>query len=433
MNQKILFVYPRFARHAEAHPELLDFVPMNEYLGSPSLGIAMMAALTPGDWQREYRDDRLESAAYDTDADVVALSFFTPAAKRALELADWFRARGKTVIAGGIFSTAMPDGVQPHVDAVIVGEGEAVWRQVLRDLKAGTLQPRYERSTDVVLDELPLPDLSLYFGAETEGFRPDDYPVQLSRGCPLECEACILPVSMTRHLRCFPFDHVRGQLEQLDAVGKRAALTEDTSWLPGNAGRRLLDQMFTWLVETGRRAHVSYIGVSMPMLITAPEALLTSAKAAGVDMFYLVGGFDPITRHAFTGKHPRALERAFRAIERAHDAGIEPYTSFLLGNDSDDEGTVDRVLDFADRAGIRKAEFAIATPYPGTPRWKQLVREERITSRDWSLYNDANVVFEPAQLTQDQLLEGYLRLWKEFYATRGHFVHAEQAERTIQF
>ena len=47
MSKKILFVYPRFERHADSHPELRRFVPMNEYLGSPSLGISTMAAITP--------------------------------------------------------------------------------------------------------------------------------------------------------------------------------------------------------------------------------------------------------------------------------------------------------------------------------------------------------------------------------------------------
>ena len=56
---KILFVYPRFSRHAEAHPELKQWVPINEYLGSPSLGIATIAAITPDDIELEFRDDRL--------------------------------------------------------------------------------------------------------------------------------------------------------------------------------------------------------------------------------------------------------------------------------------------------------------------------------------------------------------------------------------
>lgn len=428
---KVLFVYPRFSRHAEHNPELLDFVPMNEYLGSPSLGIASIAAATPPGWEVEYRDDRLAPADGPTDADIVALSFFTPAAERALELADRFRERGLTVVAGGIFPTMMPDLVAQHVDAVVVGEGEDVWPQLLRDFAAGQLRPRY-RGGACNLDDRPSPRLSLYFGSENERFQPDDYPVQLSRGCPMSCVACALPTSMGDKMRVYPLAHVLAQLDQLDAVGKRACLTEDTSWFTGAGQRRMLE-LFDALAEQGRTALISYIGISMPMIRAAAPSTLKRVHAGGVRMFYLVGGFDPITTKAFNGADTRALTRAEEAIAKAFDYGIEPYTSFLLGNDDDDEGTVDRMLEFAARTGIRKAEFAIFTPYPGTPAWHRLEAEGRILHRDWSRYNDANVVFRPAKTTPEQLQDGYLRLWRDFYADKRHLADLPQAERTIQF
>lgn len=431
---KILFVYPRFARHADAHPELREVVPMNEYLGSPSLGIAALAAVTPDDWEIEFRDDRVADAGAPTDADLVALSFFTPAATRALELADHFRAQGHTVVAGGIFPTALPDEVAPHVDAVVVGEGERVWPRLLADLRAGALAPRYQGDEERPdLAALPPPRTALYFDAEREGARPDDYPLQLSRGCSLSCHACILPRSMGACLRPFPIEHVLAQLAQLEAAGKRACLTEDTSWLPG-AGRRVLEALLDFLIERGAGATVSYVGTSLPMIRASSKALLTKAKAAGIDMFYLVTGFDPVSQRAFTGGHPKALARASEAIARAFDAGIEPYTSFLFGSDWDDHGTVDRVLEFCQRTGIRKAEFAIATPYPGTPQWHQVVAEGRLLTRRWSLYNDANPVFRAARLTPDEVVDGYLRLWREFYRPRRDAVMAlSPYERIIQF
>lgn len=430
---KVLFVYPRFARHAEANPELLQYVPMNEYLGSPSLGIASVAACTPEGWEIEYRDDRLEPADGPTDADVVALSFFTPAATRALQLADRFRAMGKKVVAGGIFPTMMPDVVQPHVDAVIVGEGEPIWPRLLADVANGTLKPRYGVEL-ADLATVPLPRLDLYFREERGAFKPDDYPLQVSRGCALSCVACALPKVMGGKLRAFPTSYVIGQLEQVVKNGKQACLTEDTSWFGGTAGWKRMAELFDYVTERGMRAPISYVGISMPMINAAPPSFLERAKRAGVDMFYLVGGFDPITTKAFAAQpDEKALQKGVDAIKKAWDFGIEPYTSFLLGNDGDDEGTVDRMLDFAETSGIRKAEFAIFTPYPNTPAWHKLLGEDRILTREWSRYNDANVVFRPAGMTPDQLHDGYLRLWRDFYATRGHLADLPVGERTIQF
>ncbi|RME28795.1 MAG: radical SAM protein [Deltaproteobacteria bacterium] len=429
---KILFVYPRFSRHAESNPELLRYVPMKEYLGSPSLGIPSVAAVTPPEHELEYRDDRLEDALVQTDADLVALTFFTAAAARGLELARGFKAMGKTVVAGGIFPSLMPDEVQPHVDAVIVGEGEPVWPQLLADFAVGALKPRYG-PVIADLDTLPPPRMDLVFGAERPGFQPDDYPLQVSRGCALTCQACALPRSMGRRTRPFPMAHVLAQLQTLEEAGKRASLTEDTGWFSGTAGFRRMFALFEHLAERGRATRVSYVGISMPMILATPGRRLAQARAAGVDMFYLVGGFDPITMKAFTGRDRRAWNRGIAAVRKAWDHGIEPYTSFLLGNDDDDEGTVDRMLEFAEQAGIRKAEFAIFTPYPGTPAWFRLLEEGRILTRDWSRYNDANVVFRPRRMTPDQLHEGYLRLWREFYAARPEVADLDEAARTIQF
>lgn len=427
---KVLFVYPSFDRHAASHPELLSVVPMDEYLGSPSLGIASVAAWTPEGWEVEYRDDRKLPADRPTDADLVALSFFTPAATRALELADGFRAQGKTVVAGGVFPTMMPEVVQPHVDAVVVGEGEPVWPQLLADFAAGALRPRYHAER-MDLSRARLPRLDLYFGEEDARLCPDDYPFQVSRGCILSCTACALPGTMGTSFRAYEADYLRELLGVYGRAGKRVNLSEDTGWLPGTpAGRRMAEVLD---LVPGSGAEVSYIGISMPMILAARQSLLQKAHAAGVRMFYLVGGFDPITKNAFTGKDPKALDRAHQAIKRAWDEGIEPYTSFLLGNDDDDEGTVDRMLEFADKADIRKAEFAIFTPYPGTPAWHELLGQGRILHRDWRRYNDANVVFRPAKLTVDQLQAGYLRLWREFWKDRAGRIRADHADRTIQF
>jgi radical SAM superfamily enzyme YgiQ (UPF0313 family) len=430
---KVLFINPRFQRHADDNPELHDVVPMSKYLGSPSLGIASLAALTPPDWQIEYRDDRLAPADGPTDADLVAFSVFTPAAMRAFELSRVFHAMGKRTVAGGIFPTMMPEAASLHFDAIVQGEGEGSWLRVLADAQAGTLKPRYRCDDPVDPAKLPPPRLSLYLDAETDDFCPVDYPVQISRGCPLNCQACVLPISMTRKMRDFPLDSVIDRLEFLGRAGKLACLTEDTSWFAGH-GRNRLSALFDAMAARPEVAGISYIGISMPMILRTPEALLYKARAAGVKRVYVVCGFDPITMRAFTGKDERALDYAYTAIAKCHAADIEPYTSFLLGNDDDDPGAVDRMLAFAAKAGIRKAEFAIFTPYPGTPSWHRLLAEDRILQRDWSKYNDANVVFRPARMTPEELHVGYLRLWRDFYSDRREeFADMPVAERTIQF
>ena len=232
-------------------------------------------------------------------------------------------------------------------------------------------------------------------------------------------------------MRHYPKEHVLGQIEQLAARGKLGSLTEDTSFFP-TASRRFLE-ILDALVERGIEAPVSYLGVSMPMILATPSEKLARMRAAGIKMFYLVGGFDPITQSAFDGVSTAVHQQAVDAVTKSFDHGIEPYTSFLVGNDGDDEGVFDRMLEFADEAKLRKAEFAIMTPYPGTPVYRRLTMEERILTRDWSLYNDANVVFQPRNMSPERLLDGYLHLWREFYRSRQSLRTMSHEERTIQF
>jgi radical SAM superfamily enzyme YgiQ (UPF0313 family) len=335
---------------------------------------------------------------------------------------------------GGIFPTTVPEEAAAHADAIVLGEGEGVWSEVLCDAAAKQLKPVYREREPLDLSKSSLPRIDLYVHKEGRLFSPDDYPVQLSRGCPLTCSACAIPATAGRRLRHFPLQHVLGQIDQIETRGKLASFTEDTSFFFGSGTQRRFGVLLDALAERGRPAAVSYIGVSVPMILATPDAFFARLRAAGISMFYLVGGFDPITRNAFTGKDPKSYDRAVDAIRRSRDYGIEPYTSFLVGNEDDNEGTFDRMLGWADKAKLSKAEFAIMTPYPGTPVWAQLVRQERVLTKNWSLYNDANVVFRPKHLTPEQLLSGYLYLWREFYRPRREAIREmSRNDRTIQF
>ncbi len=431
--KRLRFVYASFSRHAEDHPELREHVPCNEYFGPPSLGIAYLAAVTPEGWAVDFRDDRVEDPGFDDDLDLVAISCFTPSAERAMAIADAFRARGTTVVMGGIFPTTCPDEASAHCDAVVLGEGEAVWPRLLDDFVHGELAPRYRAAAPVDLAILPLPRVDLYLEKEGGAYHPDDYPVQLSRGCMLRCHACAIPATMGRALRCLPLAHARGLVEHLEARGKLASLTEDTSFFPASGAQRALLDLVDALAARGREAPISYVGISMPMVLATPDRILRRLREAGVRMFYLVGGFDPITRGAFTGRDPKRRAQAADALRKCHDHGIDPYTSFLVGNEDDDEGVFDRMLELADEVRLQKAEFAIFTPYPGTPAWHELSSQGRILHRRWSRYNDANVVFEPNRMSPERLLEGYLYLWREFYRSRTHLAAAGHREATIQF
>ncbi len=102
-------------------------------------------------------------------------------------IADHLRARGVTVVLGGLHCTLVPEEAAAHADAVVVGEGELLWPRVLDDWKRGALQPAYRNGSfkDVDLAHAPLPRYDLL-----DVTRYNRTPIQTARGCHLDCEFC---------------------------------------------------------------------------------------------------------------------------------------------------------------------------------------------------------------------------------------------------
>ncbi len=418
----VRFVYPAFERPSVSNPELADTVGADRYVGTPSMAIAILASLTPPPHTLDFRDDRVEDLGLDDDVDLVAIPVFTPAAERAMEIADLFRARGVPVVAGGVFTTLMPDEMAPHVDAVVIGEGEPVWAQVLADAEAGHLRPRYQHPTYWSLDEATVvPRYDLYlekFTTLDHDGHPEhlDLPCQLSRGCPIVCDDCVIPPYMGRSVRLFPPSWIRSCFEALaqDDTPRGVCLTEDVSIMPMPSVIRHLQAVTEAVEDLGTR--VSYIGVSPHFTLRARPEFFDALRRLRTFQLYLVFGFDPLSHRAFGAQRDdAAFGDAVDAVRRAHDEGLYVYCSLPMGQDFEDQSVFDRILEFTERAGIRSAEFPIITPYPGTRMWHRLVEQDRILHRRWTKYNDANVVFRPAAYTPERLLQGYLDVWREFY------------------
>ena len=418
----IRFVYPRFDRPGDSNPELREFVCAESYCGTPSLAIAILAGVTPAHHSVDLRDDRVEPPGFDDPVDLVAIPIFTPAATRAFEIAREFRSRGVKVVAGGVFTSLMPDEVALHVDALVVGEGEPVWPRLLDDAERDCLQPVYQYDSVWDLAQVQhTPRYDLYLDKFAQFGNPDqvahlDLPLQISRGCPLTCDDCVIPPYMGGRVRLFPPEWVASCFQALAGPGPRrgVCLTEDISILPMPSVIKHLQRVVDLCEGIGPR--VSYIGVSPQFVLQAKPAFFDALRRLDTLQLYLVFGFDPMSQRAFNASpDPRALANAVAAVQRTYDEGLHAYCSLSIGHDREDESAFDQVLEFIARADVKGAEFPILTPYPGTPMWSRLLEEDRILHRDWSRYNDANVVFQPAGYSPERLLQGYLDIWREHY------------------
>src|SRR6202035_4549453 len=108
------------------------------------LSMALLASLTPPDVDVRFYDDRMEEIPFDEPTDLVAMSVETFTALRAYKIAREFRARGVPVVMGGYHATLLPDEVAQEADAIVTGDAEPVWREILDDARQRRLRRRYD-------------------------------------------------------------------------------------------------------------------------------------------------------------------------------------------------------------------------------------------------------------------------------------------------
>ncbi len=112
---------------------------------TPTLALTAVAGATPAHWQVSYWDENLLQGPPPLEPfpEVVAITVHLTFAKRAYELARWYRQWGAKVVLGGLHVLSAPEEAAAHADAIALGEGVQLWPQILEDIEAGTLQPVY--------------------------------------------------------------------------------------------------------------------------------------------------------------------------------------------------------------------------------------------------------------------------------------------------
>ncbi|MBT3193777.1 MAG: radical SAM protein [Verrucomicrobia bacterium] len=409
---KVTFVYPRFVKFLDSCVEL-DRSLLNYFLGNfttpPSLGIPIMAALTPPEIEVELIDDNSGDVVdFECETDLVAINCFTPQATRAFEIADGFRRHGKLVIMGGFFPSLRVDECLQHADAVCTGEVEPVWEQILSDARKGKLQRIYKGGCRFDVSKLPIPRREIFY--DRESYDWDEDLVQVSRGCSYNCTMCAVPAHMGNRIRLRPIDQVVREVQGLKY--ENVYLADDVLFFP----QRRIQEYFRELFEALTPLNKKYFVSSTLSLVIDPK-FLDLAAAAGVKNFYCTMNVDPVSIRALQGEK-RERQILVDLVKALEDRDIRFFGSCAIGRDWDDDTIADRVLSLFSEANIHTSEFFIYTPYPGTPLWNRLERQDRIIDFDWQHYNGAHVVYKPHNMPPEALKEQFLKVWKGFFAEK---------------
>ncbi len=304
---------------------------------------------------------------------------------------------------GGFHATWLPEEAGKHADSVVLGEAEQSWARLLEDFKAGSLQKFYRADGKADLRGLPIPRRDLlkkrgYFFTNT---------MQVSRGCPFQCSFCSVTAFFGHTYRMRPLDEVKKEVEILLQGQDFIFFVDDN--IIGHAD--YARDLFSFL--KGQKVKwVSHSSIN----IAENEDLLTSAAESGCHALFI--GFESLSQETLERHHKvsNKAERYKEQVRKIHDRGIGIEGSFIFGSDEEDSSVFRQVVDFCEETKIDAAVFAILTPYPGTRMYEQLVKEDRILSRDWDLYDMDHVVFRPRNMTVEELQVGHDWANRRFYS-----------------
>jgi len=372
---------------------------VSRYFRFSMLSSLYVAAAMPPGVETQLIDEDLREVDFDTDADLIGITFMTYNAPRAYEIADRFRnERHKPVIVGGYHPTFIPEEAIRHADAVCIGDAEDTVPCMIEDFAAGALKPFY-RSGLPSLGGLPRPDRGL--------IRARDYaPVgalQATRGCPQDCTFCSVTAFHQHHYRTRPVDEV---IDELKTLGPYVQFMDDNLIGDLDYARELFSAMIPL-----RKHWFSQCGIQ----IGQDRELLELARRSGCNGLFI--GFETLSQPGLRswGKTANVGKDYLAIIERLHAAGIAVFAGVVFGGDQDEPDVFPRTLGFLLEANVETLQATRLTPFPGTPLLAQMDRDGRIFDRDWSHYDFDHVVFEPRHMSPATLDAGVAWVVREFH------------------
>jgi len=333
---------------------------------------------------------------------VVGITVHLTFARRAFELAEWYRARGSKVILGGLHVLSCPEECAPHADTLALGDGVQLWPRILGDMEAGVLRPTYIATYENDYRDDPAPRRKIL---PRESFLTTTSLIA-TRGCHNRCGFCYLAT-----------DGLRMPYRMRDPAQVAAEFEADDQpyavFVDNNLGSR--PDYLRALCEALKPLEKIW-SAAVTIDVTDDPSLIRAMALAGCTGVFV--GFESLTDQNLADAHKKTPKTAdyARRVRILHDLGIQVNGSFVLGFDHDHKDIFARTAQWVEENRLECATFHILTPYPATPLFRQMESEGRLLHRDWRLYDTGHAVFRPRHMSPEDLEQGYGWLYERLFS-----------------
>ncbi len=369
---------------------------------APPLSLLTIAALTPACHHVTIEDENVERVNLSDRPDLVGVSVKVDTAPRSWTIAAAYRKKGVPVVLGGIHATACPEENAPHADAVVVGEAETLWAEVLRDAERKSLKRIYRSETPPDLSLTPIPRWELIAGKNYLYTNT----LTVGKGCPWRCSFCY---NSSQNLpKIYRMKPIRSVIKEVESLGHRHIMFIDDNFIANPA---FAHELLTALMPLDLIWHTA---VSAD--ICAHDDILDLMAESGCQSLFI--GFETLNAANLlkARKGQNHVGDYERIIAKIHNRGMMVNASVVFGFDDDQPRVFDETTDWLIERKVETMTAHILTPYPGTALHAKLLEEKRIFDHDLTHYNTSQVVFRPKGMTVEELEAGYLEAYRRFYS-----------------
>lgn len=392
---KIVFISPAGAMHRYSgnFHRNLHYAPLT---------MTFLASLIPKEYHAEVSiyDETVETIPLDLTADILCITCITGTAPRSYRYADYFRAKGITVFLGGTHPSLLPEEAREHADTIFVGMADDTFPQAIHDFMNGTLQPRYDQPKDSSIHQRTHPRRDL--------LNPKQYitvnTVEAIRGCNLNCTFCAYPAAFGRQVHPRLVDDI---IEEIKTLRGKFVVFSDVNLMANM-------DFITELSQKLKPLRKWWFGLATVQLVDYPD-LVQSFRKSGCKGLLI--GFESVIQESNIGmqKGVNVVGKYEKLMKLLHKNGIQVMGCFAFGDDHEDASVFQKTVDLVTKLKIDLPRYALLTPFPNTKLYEKLDQQGRITENDWSLYDVQHCVYEPKQMTKQELENGIVYAWKETY------------------
>lgn len=407
---RALLIYPVFPKTFWSYEKILALVDRKVLL--PPLGLVTVAAILPQEWEFKLVDRNIRPV---TDAewewaDVVILSAMIVQKQDLIEQIKEAKKRGKLVAVGGPYPTSVPHELEEvGTDFFILDEGEITLPMFVEAINRGEKSGVFRTTEKPDVTSTPIPRFDLL---EFDAY--DSMSIQFSRGCPFQCEFCDIIVLYGRKPRTKTPAQLLAELDYLYELGwRRGVFMVDDNFIGNKRNvKLLLKELKVWMQE---HKYPFRFDTEASVDLAQDQELMDLMVECGFAAVFLGIETPDEDSLQLTKKFQNTRSSLIESVQTIIKTGLRPMAGFIIGFDGEKKGAGERIVRFAEAAGIPSTTFAMLQALPNTALWHRLNKEGRLRENKDGNINQTTLMNFIATRPLEEIAREYVEAFCALY------------------